>query len=186
MKTKIIFSAAVLTCAVLLLNSCTSIPEKAKPVRNFDVHRYLGTWYEIARFDFRFERGLDNTSAHYALDPNGNVIVLNSGFNSAKNKWTKAEGLAKFRGEKSVAALKVSFFGPFYAGYNVVALDKDYQYALIAGKDLDYLWILSRKKSIPDEVKANYLKIAQEIGYDTSKLIWVKHDRNDNPYLNEH
>ena len=100
MKTKIIFSTAVLACAVLLLNSCTSIPEKAKPVGNFDVHRYLGTWYEIARFDFRFERGLDNTSAHYSLDPNGNVNVLNSGFNGVKNKWTKAEGLAKFRGEK--------------------------------------------------------------------------------------
>jgi apolipoprotein D and lipocalin family protein len=99
--------------------------------------------------------------------------------------WSKADGLAKFRGDKNVAALKVSFFGPFYSGYNVVALDADYQYALIAGKNLDYLWILSRTKVLPYEIKTEYLKIAKEIGYDTSKLIWVKHDMNDNPFLNE-
>lgn len=84
-----------------------------------------------------------------------------------------------------MAALKVSFFGPFYSGYNVVALDENYQYALIAGKNLDYLWILSRTKTIPEDIKAAYLKIAREIGYDTSKLIWIKHDKTNNPYLNE-
>ena len=87
--------------------------------------------------------------------------------------------------DKNIVALKVSFFGPFYSGYNVVALDENYQYALIAGKDLDYLWILSRTKTIPENIKTKYLKIAQEIGYDTSKLIWVKRDKTDNPYLNE-
>jgi apolipoprotein D and lipocalin family protein len=81
--------------------------------------------------------------------------------------------------------LKVSFFGPFYSGYNVVALDENYQYALVAGKNLDYLWILSRTKDIPETIKTDYLKIAEEIGYDTSKLIWVTHDRDDNPFLNE-
>ena len=112
-------------------------------------------------------------------------MVLNSGYNFVKKKWSKADGLAKFRGHKNVAALKVSFFGPFYFGYNVVALDENYQYALIAGKDLDYLWILSRTTTIPEDIKAKYLKIAEEIGYDTSKLIWVKHDKTDSPYLNE-
>jgi len=111
--------------------------------------------------------------------------VLNSGYNYKKNEWKKADGLAKFRGDKDIAALKVSFFGPFYAGYNVVALDENYQYALVAGKNLNYLWILSRTKNIPDEVKTNYLKIAKEIGYDTSKFIWVKHHKDDNPFLNE-
>lgn len=185
MKSKIIFGTAILAGGLLLLNACTSIPENAKPVENFDLNRYLGTWYEIARFDFRFEKDLDNTSAHYSLDKNGDVIVLNSGYNYKKKEWKKADGLAKFRGEKNIAALKVSFFGPFYSGYNVVALDENYQYALIAGKDLDYLWILSRTKSIPDKVKANYLKTAKDIGYDVSRLIWVKHDKNDNPYLNK-
>ena len=112
-------------------------------------------------------------------------MVLNSGYNFVKKKWSKADGLAKFRGDKIVAALKVSFFGPFYSGYNVVALDENYQYALIAGKNLDYLWILSRTKTIPEDIKTKYLKIAEEIGYDTSKLIWVKHDKTDSPYLNE-
>jgi len=165
--------------------SCRSIPKNAVAVQDFDVVRYLGTWYEIARFDFRFERDLNNVSAQYSLDKNGDVTVLNSGYNDKTKEWRKADGLAKFRGDKNVAALKVSFFGPFYAGYNVVALDKDYQYALVAGKNLDYLWILSRTKEIPSEVKANYLGIAKQIGYDISRLIWVKHDRNDNPYLDE-
>ena len=170
---------------VALLNSCASIPKNAEAVKNFDISRYLGTWYEIARFDFRFEKNLDNVSAQYSLNKKGNITVLNSGYNYKKAEWKKADGLAKFRGSKDIAELKVSFFGPFYAGYNVVALDENYQYALIAGKGLDYLWILSRTKDISEEVKSNYLKIAEEIGYDTSKLIWVKHDRNDNPFLSE-
>lgn len=185
MKKIKLIETTFIACGILLLNSCASIPKNAKPVDNFDINRYLGTWYEVARFDFRFEKDLENTSAQYGLDKNGNVTVLNSGHNFVKEKWSKADGLAKFRGDKTVAALKVSFFGPFYSGYNVVALDENYQYALIAGKNLDYLWILSRTKSIPEEIKTKYLKIAEEIGYDTSKLIWVNHDKNDNPYLNE-
>ena len=157
--------------------------KNAKPVQNFDANRYLGTWYEIARFDFRFEKNMDNTSAQYSLDKNGNINVLNSGYDYIKNKWKKADGVAKFRGNKNIGALKVSFFGPFYSAYNVIALDDNYRYALVSGKNLDYLWILSRDKSIPDEVKSNYLQIAENIGFDISKLIWVKHDKNNNPYL---
>lgn len=177
----------ILFCAVIavLLSSCASIPKNAKAVKNFDVNKYLGTWYEIARFDFRFEKELDNVSAQYSLNEKGDVKVLNSGYNFIKGEWKKAEGQAKFRGNKDIAALEVSFFGPFYSGYNVVALDENYQYALIAGKNLDYLWILSRTKDIPETIKNKYLKIATEIGYDTSKLIWVKQERSDNPFLNK-
>lgn len=178
---KVLFSIGVIT----IISSCTSIPKNAKAVENFDVNKYLGTWYEIARFDFRFEKNLNNVSAQYSLNEKGNVIVLNSGYNFIEKEWKKADGLAKFRGNKDIAALKVSFFGPFYSGYNVVALDENYQYALIAGKNLDYLWILSRTKDIPETIKTDYLKIAEEIGYDTSKLIWVTHDRDNNPFLNE-
>lgn len=162
-----------------LLNSqvsCSSMPEKAQPVNQFDVNRYLGTWYEIARFDYRFEKDLDNAMAQYSLNPDGSVKVINSGYNFKNNKWVSVNGTAKFRGEKDVAALKVSFFGPFYAGYNVVALEH-YQYALVAGKNLDYLWILSREKNIPENIKQRFISKAQEIGYDTSKLIWVKQDK---------
>lgn len=185
MKRKMFARVLMLTLGIFILNSCSSMPKNAEPVKNFDLDRYLGTWYEVARFDFRFERNLDNTSARYSLNKDGHVIVLNSGYNVVKNKWTKAEGLAKFRGDKKTAALKVSFFGPFYAGYNVVALDKDYQYALIAGNNLKYLWILSRTKTIPEDVKQQYLEVAKKIGYDTSKLLWIKHDRNNNPFLSE-
>lgn len=187
MKNKGIIALGVFSVmgGIVLLTSCSSMPKAAKPVQNFDITRYLGTWYEIARFDFRFEKNLDNTSAQYSMDKKGNVNVLNSGYNFKKKEWSKAEGVAKFRGDKNTAALKVSFFGPFYSGYNVVALDDNYQYALVAGKNLDYLWILSREKSIPEKVKADYLDIAKSIGYDTSGLIWVAHDKTGNPFLHE-
>lgn len=169
----------------MLFASCknTAIPDKAIPVADFELNRYLGTWYEVARFDFRFEKDLDNTTAQYGLDQNGDVTVLNSGFNTVKKEWVKADGKAKFRGSSTTAALKVSFFGPFYSGYNVIALDADYQHALVAGKSLDYLWILSRARSIPDSIKSAYLDIAKEVGYDVSRLIWVEHNTDANPYL---
>src|SRR5690606_1578508 len=110
---------AIFLVLLFILNSCASIPEDVKAVENCDVDRYLGTWDEIARFDFRFEKNLDNVSAQYSLDNKGNVKVLNRGYNYEKGKWKKADGIAKFRGNKNVAELKVSFFGPFYAGYNV-------------------------------------------------------------------
>jgi len=168
-----------------VLTSCTSIPRKATPVQPFDLNRYLGTWYEIARMDFRQERGLNNVSAQYSLKENGDVAVLNSGYNVQESAWKKAEAKAKFRGDKSTGALKVSFFGPFYSGYNVIAIDDEYRYALVAGKNLKYLWILSREKTIPDTVKSDYLQLAERIGYATDELLWVTHDRDDNPYLKE-
>ncbi|PXW17795.1 apolipoprotein D and lipocalin family protein [Chryseobacterium sp. CBTAP 102] len=180
MKNKIILTLLLSLGLLNIFSSCSSMPEKAQPVSQFDVNRYLGTWYEIARFDYRFEKDLDNAIAQYSLNADGNVNVVNSGYNFKKNKWVSANGTAKFRGEKNVAALKVSFFGPFYAGYNVVALE-EYKYALVAGKNLDYLWILSREKTIPENIKKNFISKAQEIGYDTSKLIWVKQDKK-NPF----
>ena len=112
-------------------------------------------------------------------------MVSNSGFNKDKQVWKQAIGKAKFRDGKQIGKLKVSFFGPFYAGYNVIALDENYQYALVIGKNLNYLWILSRTKDIPDNIKTNFLALASEIGYDISNLVWVEHNRNDNPFLNE-
>ncbi|MGV8963196.1 MAG: lipocalin family protein [Candidatus Saccharimonadaceae bacterium] len=184
MKNKHSIPGILTIAAIAVLSSCASMPKKAKPVTDFQVKRYLGTWYEIARFDFRFEKNLDNTTAQYSLKENGTVKVLNSGYNYKTKKWKSATGTAKFRGDEHIAALKVSFFGPFYAGYNVIAINSNYQYALVAGKSLDYLWILSREKSIPDDVKNNYLKIARDLGYDTTRLIWVKQDQK-NPNLSE-
>jgi apolipoprotein D and lipocalin family protein len=162
----------------MLLNSCVSIPKGAIAVTPFEKAKYLGTWYEIARMDFRFERNLDNTTANYSMNPDGSIKVDNRGFNYKTKEWKQAIGKAKFVGDVNVARLKVSFFGPFYGGYNVIALDTAYQYALVAGNNLKYLWILSRKKMIPEDVKLDYLKIAKDLGYNTSSLIWVQQDQN--------
>ena len=184
MTSKLLLGAILIVSITTLFSSCVSIPKNASPVENFDVDKYLGSWYEIARFDFRFEKDMNNVMAQYSLNEKNNVTVLNSGYNYKKEEWVSANGVAKFRGDKNIAALKVSFFGPFYSGYNVIALDDDYKYALVAGKSLKYLWILSREKSIPEEIKSAYLKIAQEVGYDTSKLIWVEHNKKS-PFENE-
>jgi apolipoprotein D and lipocalin family protein len=159
-----------------LLNSCSTIPKGVSAVSPFDSERYLGTWYEIARFDFRFEKGLNNTTATYSLNANGSIKVVNKGYDSTKKTWKEATGKAKFVGDKQVAKLKVSFFGPFYAGYNVIALDPEYSCALVSGSSLNYLWILSRTKTLPAELKTHYLHLADSLGYDTSKLIWVEQD----------
>lgn len=181
---KIVIVAAVTASCMLLLNACSSIPKKAEPVKNFDADKYLGAWFEIARFDYRFERNMDNVIAQYSLKDNGEIKVFNSGYDQKENKWKSSTGSAKFRINKNVGALKVSFFKPFYSGYNVIAIDDAYKYALVAGRNLDYLWLLSREKTMPEEVKAAYLKKAKEVGYDTDKLIWVAQDK-ESPFLNE-
>lgn len=182
--TKIILGAALSLAAIKLLSSCSSIPKNARAVENFNADRYLGSWYEIARFNYRFEKNLDNVAARYSSKNSLEIKVVNSGYNFKKEKWTSTTGTAKFAKDKSIGELKVTFFKPFYAGYNVVAIDKDYKYALVAGRNLSYLWILSREKTMPEEIKNQYLEKAKEIGYDVSKLVWVKHDKS-NPYVNE-
>ena len=159
------------------LSSCSTIPNGVIAVKPFDKERYLGKWYEIARIDFKYERDLNNTTAEYTLNSNGTIKVDNKGYNPKNGEWKQAVGKAKFVGDENIAMLKVSFFGPFYSGYNVIALDPDYRYALVAGASFKYLWILSRETSIPDDIKNKYLKIAKDFGYNTSDLLWIKHDK---------
>ena len=177
MKKKKLTNSILLVLIMAGIFSCTTIPEGAVAVKPFYKEKYLGKWYEIARIDFKYERDLDNTTAEYTLNKDGSIKVDNRGYDTLENKWVQAIGKAKFVGEENVAMLKVSFFGPFYAGYNVIAIDDEYKYALVAGQSLKYLWILSRETSIPEEIKQNYLKIAQGIGYKTSDLSWIKHGR---------
>ncbi|MEO6069048.1 MAG: lipocalin family protein [Chitinophagaceae bacterium] len=171
--------ALLVTISLLMIGlfSCSTIPKGTYAVTSFDKEKYLGKWYEIARFDFRFEKDLNNTTATYSLNNDGTIRVVNKGYNTKKDVWKEATGKAKFVGDEKVAMLKVSFFGPFYAGYNVIAIDPDYKYALIAGKNLDYLWILSRSTTIPDDIKNSFLQKAQAIGYNISNLIWVEHNK---------
>lgn len=179
MKIKYISGLAFLgiVAGVLIVNACSpGIPKKAEAVKPFDIERYLGKWYEIARMDVRFERNLNNTTAHYSLYNDGTIKVVNRGYNYITGEWKEATGKAKPVAENT-GRLKVSFFGPFYSGYNIIALDDEYRYSLVAGNGLQYLWILSRETSVPESVKQNYLSLAKDIGYDTSALIWVEHDR---------
>ena len=143
----------------------------------FDLSRYLGTWYEIARFDHSFERGMDNVVAEYQLRDDGHVRVINSGWKGGKYKW--AEGKAKQPDPKGDPAnLKVSFFLFFYSPYRIMMLDDDYQVALVGSKSPKYLWILSRTPELSPEIIEVVLEEAQERGYDTSQLIWVDQTQN--------
>lgn len=143
-------------------------------VDGFDAARYTGNWYEIARLDNFFERGLTCASATYCIQPDGSIKVINRGFDPLKKKWKEACGRAVFIGEKNRGLLKVSFFGPFYGVYKIVNLDKKaYRWSLVIGGNTQYLWILSKDKNIPSEVKESLVKEASELGFNTSALIWT-------------
>lgn len=160
-----------------LLTSCTGLPKGLKPVEGFDVNRYVGTWYEIARLEQSFEKGLDNISAQYSLAEDGGIVVLNQGRNEETGEWKKADGKAYFIEQPTVGRLKVSFFGPFYGSYNIIALDKEnYQYSMVTGPNRSYLWILARTKSLPKETLDRLIADAKRQGFETDKLIMVKHD----------
>lgn len=155
------------------LSSRVSIPRSAKAVSPFDTKKYLGLWYEIARMDFKFEKGLDHVTATYSLIDDETIRVDNRGYNVKDQEWKQSIGKAKPAGAPSEGRLKVSFFGPFYAGYNVIAIDPEYRYALVAGNNLKYLWLLSREKTMPQEIRESYLKQARALGYDTNQLVWT-------------
>jgi apolipoprotein D and lipocalin family protein len=162
----------------VLLAACAGIPEGVEPVTDFDLQRYLGRWYEIARLDHSFERGLSNVSATYRLLSDGGIEVVNRGYDEGKESWREARGRAYPVGDPSVGRLKVSFFGPFYGGYNVLALDKEnYRYALVCGPSRDYLWILARSRTLDPAVLQKLIAEARQHGFDTDRLIYPVHDR---------
>lgn len=170
----------LLCLAVLpLLNACTSPPEGVTVVSPFDVKRYAGQWFEIARLDHRFERGLSDVNATYRLEADGSVAVINRGFDAAKGEWKEAVGRALFTGDSNTASLKVSFFGPFFGGYHVIALDPGYRWAMVIGPNTDYLWILARDKQLPPGVREQLVAQAARLGVNTNELIWVEHRRSD-------
>ena len=155
-------------------------PPGVTPVTGFELNRYLGAWYEIARLDHSFERGLSNVSATYGRRDDGGVQVLNRGYDDRAGVWKEAEGRAYFLGEPTVGSLKVSFFGPFYGGYHLIALDQDqYAWAMISGPSRDYLWILARTRQLPPAVVEQLLQQAKALGFATEELIWVKQDREE-------
>jgi apolipoprotein D and lipocalin family protein len=169
----------MLTVLALCLVGCLGIPEGTRPVDDFELDRYLGKWYEVARLDHSFERGLSNVTADYSLRDDGGVRVTNRGFKDARDKWKDAEGKAFFDGDPSTGKLKVSFFGPFYGAYNVIALDQEnYQWSLVVGPDTDYLWILSRTPVLDQVVIDQLLSQAKANGFDIDEVIFVDQEKN--------
>jgi apolipoprotein D and lipocalin family protein len=171
-----ILLAVTAVVPLFVLFGCVGIPDGVEAVRGFDVNRYLGTWYEIARLDHPFERGLTKVRAEYTLRDDGGINVTNTGFDPRKNAWRTAAGKAYPVGDPAVGRLKVSFFGPFYGGYNILALDRDYSHALVCGPSREYLWILAREPKMEEAVKTNLVEKARRLGFDTDRLIFVEHE----------
>jgi len=166
-----------LIAGLVALSGCTGIPEDIEPVTGFDGDRYLGTWYEIARLDHSFERGLTNVRAEYSRNDDGSIKVINRGYNAEEEQWEEADGRAVFVEDENTGHLKVSFFGPFYASYVVFELDKDeYSYAYVTGYDRDYLWFLSRTPEVSEEAIEAFRERVIEEGFDLEELIIVEHD----------
>jgi apolipoprotein D and lipocalin family protein len=178
MKVRIIKSYYIALGILSILAGCTSIPEGLQPVSGFEVDRYLGKWYEIARLDHSFERNLSNVTAEYSLREGGGIDVLNKGYDERKGEWREIKGVARFTGEKTVGSLKVSFFGPFWGGYHVIALDREnYLYSMVTGPSRSYLWILSREGMLDQKIVAELVARAKQWDFDTDKLIYVEHDK---------
>ena len=166
----------ILLPLVFLLSGCTGVPDGVTPVSDFDLDRYLGKWYEVARLDHSFERGLSHVTATYSKREDGGVKVINRGYDSKNEKWKQAEGKAYPVAEPTDGRLKVSFFGPFYGGYNIIALDsKNYRYSLVSGPNRSYLWILSRTPQMEPGLLGRLVELAARLGFDTRRLIYVDH-----------
>ena len=177
MKYKIFSIFFVVTIAMV---ACTAVPEGLKPVTGFETERYLGKWYEIARLDHRFERDLNNVSATYTRSENGEIQVLNRGYDVKTKEWKEIEGRARLVKGETVGSLKVSFFGPFYGGYHIIELDKqDYNYSMVSGPSRSYLWILARTTTLDDAIYEKLVTKASRWGFDTAGLIKVEHNVPD-------
>lgn len=167
----------LLAACMVVTQGCQTVPEGIVPVEGFDAERYMGRWYEIARLDHSFERGLEKVSADYSLKNDGNIDVVNKGYSTEKGIWKEAVGKANFVGASDVGHLKVSFFGPFYSSYVVFHLDHEqYQYAFVSGPSKSYLWLLARTPQVQDEIVDLFVEKCRELGYITDDLIYVNHN----------
>jgi len=163
--------------AVSATIGCTSIPQGLAPVTGFHPDRYLGKWYEIARLDHQFERNLTDVNATYTRSESDIIQVRNRGFDAKGGKWKEVQGRARFLISEDFGSLKVSFFGPFYGGYHIIALDQiNYQYAMVAGPSRSYLWILARQKKLDERIYEELLSKASTWGFDITQLIRVEHN----------
>lgn len=164
----------------VLLGGCVKLPENVQPVTGFEADRYLGSWYEIARLDHSFEKGLSQVTAQYSLRDDGGIRVINRGYSEEEGEWQEAEGKAYFVEDENTGYLKVSFFGPFYGAYGIFELDKEsYDYSWVSGPDTGYLWLLARTPQVSDELKQRFVERTAELGFNTDELIWVEHQTEE-------
>ena len=167
----------LLLIVLLSLGGCLGMPKKIQPVKDFKLNNYLGLWYEIARLDHSFERGLSQVTAEYRLRKDGGVSVLNRGYSAETQEWKEAEGKAYFVNSPDEGYLKVSFFGPFYGSYVVFDLEKEnYEYAFVSGPNNDYLWLLSRSPSVSADIIERFEEMAEQNGFDVEQLIYVEQE----------
>ena len=174
------------TCVLIAMGlffvRCMSPARKIKPVTGFEVDRYLGTWYEVARFPHVFEKGLINVTAEYGQGEKDRITVTNKGQREKSGEWTSIQGHAQFAKRPDTADLRVTFFWPFRGVYRVVALDKkEYRWALVISSNYNYLWILSRTPSLDPKILDRLVSQAQEMGFDTSKMIYVEQTTSKQP-----
>jgi len=166
----------IILFVVVAITACTGMPKKVNPVADFELDKYLGKWYEIARLDHSFERGMNQVTATYSLRDDGGVKVENRGYSEIDQQWSEVEGKAYFVDKNDEGYLKVSFFGPFYGSYVIFELEKEnYQYAFISGPNLEYLWLLSRTPKVPENIIEKFLTMSAERGFNTSEIIFVNH-----------
>lgn len=140
-------------------------------VKSLDITRFMGKWYEIARYEHRFEKGMSHVTATYTLKEDGRIEVLNEGISNGERK--EAKGRAKQPDPNDPGKLKVSFFLWFYSDYYILELDKDYKYVVIGSSSDKYLWIMSREKTLPNDIISKLLNNLQQRGYDTMKLLFI-------------
>ena len=157
----------------ITLAGCLSVPEGVTPVTGFDLSRYLGQWYEIARLDHSFERNLSNVTAIYSLNEDGSVRVANAGYDTQTCAYDEQIGRATFVGDPTIASLGVSFFGPFEGGYHVTELAPDYSYAVVSGPDKGFFWVLSRSPQMSGRLLQRILDDASAAGYPVATEIII-------------
>lgn len=172
---KTIFKTVLCCLPFIGVTACSTQTDLVtNTVPQLDLTRYVGKWYEVARFDHRFERDLVGCTANYSINSDGTIKVVNAGYDgSFDGDYKETEGKARRPDETVPGKLEVSFFLWFYGDYNVMELAEDYRYALVGSKGSDYLWILSRTPELDAVDKAYLLSRATARGYDTEKLIWV-------------
>ncbi len=152
-------------------------PKKKVPasaiVEPFDKERYMGKWNEVARLPNLIERDLRDLTEEYLLNENGTINVITRAFNPVKNKPVEASGTIKFKSAETRGQLEVAYYLPIYLDYNVLDIDDAYQYALVSGNGMGYLWLLSRESSMPEEMKQRFLQKAAGLGFEIDKLEWM-------------